>query len=42
MLPTLVAEAGVQPAVITETAGHEDYFTTIGYTHISWMKNSKR
>lgn len=31
---TLMAERGVQPAVITETGGHEDYSTTLQYTHI--------
>jgi len=31
---TLMANAGVQPAIITETAGHEDYSTTLQYTHI--------
>lgn len=31
---TLMADAGVQPAVITETGGHEDYSTTMQYTHI--------
>lgn len=31
---TLMADAGIQPAVITETAGHEDYSTTLQYTHI--------
>lgn len=32
---TALAEAGVQPAVITAILGHEDYSTTLGYTHIS-------
>lgn len=32
---TLMANKGIQPAVITETAGHEDYSTTLQYTHIS-------
>lgn len=31
---TLMANSGVQPAVIKETAGHEDYATTMIYTHI--------
>lgn len=31
---TLMSYAGVQPAVITETGGHEDYSTTMQYTHI--------
>lgn len=30
-----LAEAGVQPAIIKEILGHEDYSTTLGYTHIS-------
>lgn len=28
-------ERGVAPAVITAILGHEDYSTTLGYTHIS-------
>jgi len=32
---TMMAEAGVQPAIIKEAAGHKNYSTTIGYTHIS-------
>lgn len=32
---TALAEAGVAPAVITAILGHEDYSTTLGYTHIS-------
>lgn len=32
---TALAEAGVAPAVITAILGHEDYATTLGYTHIS-------
>ena len=32
---TLMAERGVQPAIIKETAGHANYSTTLGYTHIS-------
>lgn len=35
---TLMADAGVQPAVITETGGHEDYSTTMQYTHIKLDK----
>ncbi|MEG2857237.1 MAG: tyrosine-type recombinase/integrase [Clostridia bacterium] len=31
---TLMANSGVQPAIITETIGHEDYSTTMQYTHI--------
>lgn len=31
---TLMANAGIQPAVITETGGHESYSTTLQYTHI--------
>lgn len=31
---TLMANKGIQPAVIKETAGHEDYATTMIYTHI--------
>ena len=31
---TMMANAGIQPAVITETGGHEDYQTTMQYTHI--------
>ena len=31
---TMMARAGIQPAIITETAGHEDYSTTLLYTHI--------
>lgn len=31
---TLMANKGVQPAIIKETAGHEDYATTMIYTHI--------
>lgn len=31
---TLMANKGIQPAVIKETAGHEDYSTTMIYTHI--------
>lgn len=34
-LATMMAEAGVQPAIIKATAGHKNYSTTIGYTHIS-------
>ena len=32
---TLMAEKGIQPAIIKETAGHANYSTTLGYTHIS-------
>ena len=32
---TKMAERGVQPGIITEIAGHENYQTTMGYTHIS-------
>lgn len=35
---TLMADADVQPAVITETGGHEDYSTTMQYTHIKLDK----
>ena len=35
---TLMADAGVQPAVITETGGYEDYSTTMQYTHIKLEK----
>lgn len=31
---TMMAENGVQPAIIKETAGHANYSTTLGYTHI--------
>lgn len=31
---TLMASSGIQPAIITETMGHEDYQTTLNYTHI--------
>jgi len=31
---TLMANADVQPAIIMETGGHEEYQTTMGYTHI--------
>ncbi len=31
---TLMAEAGIQPAIIKEAAGHANYSTTLGYTHI--------
>ncbi len=32
---TALAEAGVAPAIIKSIMGHEDYATTLGYTHIS-------
>lgn len=35
---TLMADAEIQPAVITETGGHEDYSTTMQYTHIKLEK----
>ena len=38
---TLRAQAGIQPAVITETAGHEGYSTTMGYTHIQLSEKLK-
>ena len=38
---TLMANAGVQPAIITETAGHEDYATTLQYTHIALSEKLK-
>lgn len=31
---TALAEAGVQPAIIQQIMGHEDYSTTMQYTHI--------
>lgn len=31
---TMMAGKGIQPAIITEAMGHEDYATTIEYTHI--------
>lgn len=31
---TMMANANIQPAIITATAGHEDYSTTLQYTHI--------
>ena len=31
---TLIARTDVQPAVITETDGHEDYSITMQYTHV--------
>ena len=31
--PTLAASAGIQPGIIMEMMGHEDYDTTIHYTH---------
>lgn len=31
---TRLAEAGVQPAIITAAGGHKDYSVTLGYTHI--------
>lgn len=31
---TRLAKKGVQPAVIQKAAGHKDYKTTIGYTHM--------
>lgn len=38
---TLMANADVQPAIITETGGHEDYQTTMGYTHIKLNEKLK-
>ena len=38
---TLMANKGIQPAIITETAGHEDYSTTLQYTHISLAEKLK-
>jgi integrase len=31
---TALADAGIQPAIITAILGHEDYSTTLNYTHI--------
>ncbi len=31
---TIMAEKGIQPAIIKEAAGHANYSTTLGYTHI--------
>lgn len=38
---SLMAQAGIQPAIITETAGHEDYSTTMLYTHIQLEEKIK-
>ncbi|SMC38042.1 tyrosine-type recombinase/integrase [Papillibacter cinnamivorans] len=38
---TALAEAGVQPAVIAAILGHEDYSTTLNYTHISLAEKLK-
>jgi len=38
---TLMAESGIQPAIIKEVAGHEDYQTTLQYTHISLAEKIK-
>ena len=35
---TRMAESGAQPAIIKEMAGHENYSTTLQYTHISLVK----
>jgi site-specific recombinase XerD len=35
---TALAEEGVEPAVISAILGHEDYSTTLNYTHISLEK----
>lgn len=38
---TMMANANIQPAIITATAGHEDYSTTLQYTHIPLAEKLK-
>ena len=37
---TVLAEADVQPAIITELIGHKSYSTTLQYTHITNKKKN--